>query len=125
MYLGLNIKRLRKARKLSQTELGEELGVSNSQIGAYESEKSEPPVSKLILLADLFEVSLQDLVLTDLSKEEPKYERPDVAYGSLDEETKEDVFHELNEELRKRIKVLEAFVANVAPEEAKRWGIIE
>jgi transcriptional regulator with XRE-family HTH domain len=125
MYIHQNIKYLRKIKNLTQSDLGDTLGIVGNQIARYERGDSDPPVTKIIQLADLFEVSLQDLVLTDLSKEEPKFPRPDVAYGSMDEETKEDAFHELNEELRKRIKIFEAFAASVAPEEARKWGLIE
>lgn len=125
MHIHQNIKLLRKRRNLTQTQLGDILELKGSQVTRYEKGDSDPPVTKLIQLADLFEVSLQDLVLTDLSKEEPKFPRPDKPYGSMDEETKEDAFHELNEELRKRIKIFEAFVTSVAPEEAKKWGLIE
>ncbi|MGH1435494.1 MAG: helix-turn-helix domain-containing protein [Lewinella sp.] len=125
MYIHTNIKLLRKRLNLTQADLGDHLGIVGNQITRYEKGDSEPPVSKLIQLADLFEVSLQDLALTDLSKEAPKYPRPDQPYGSMDEEKQDGVLEELNSELRKRIKILEDFVIEVDPERAKRWGIIE
>jgi transcriptional regulator with XRE-family HTH domain len=125
MYIDQNIKHLRKLKDLTQADLGSMLGIVGNQIARYERGDSEPPVSKLIQLADIFEVSLQDLALTELSKEAPKYPRPDQPYGLMDEEKKDDALEELNKELRKRIKILEDFVVEVDPERAKRWGIID
>ena len=120
MYLGLNIKTLRKKRKLSQSELGELLNITNSQVSAYESEKSEPPVSKVIQMADLFKVSVQDLLLTDLSSESPQFKEPEVPYGQQEEGK---VIAELNNELRKRLIILEHKLKELDPELAKDWGI--
>lgn len=120
MHLGLNIKYLRKAKKISQDDLGELLGVSRSQISAYESENSEPPISKLIKLADYFKVNIQDLLFTDLSKEAPKFKEPEVPYSQQDEDT---MIAELNDQLRKRVLVLEKILKESDPDLAKEWGI--
>lgn len=49
-----NIKKLRKARGWTQTELGEKIGVSKNSISAWEQGKSEPKGESLSKLADLF-----------------------------------------------------------------------
>lgn len=125
MYLAQNISFLRKKESLSQSDLGNQLGIKGNQVGRYEKGDSDPPVSKLIQLADIFDVSLQDLVMTDLSADSPRFPRPDQPYGSMNEDKKEAVFEELNQELRKRIKILEDYVVKQDPDQARRWGIIE
>ena len=49
-----NVKKLRKARGWTQTELGEKIGVSKNSISAWEQGKSEPKGESLSKLADLF-----------------------------------------------------------------------
>ena len=59
------LKVLRKKQGLTQTELGEKVGVKQSAYGKWENEKTEPSLEKLIVLADFFEVSLDWLVGRD------------------------------------------------------------
>jgi len=55
------IEELRRKNNMSQKELGEKIGVSQNTISAWEK-KSPPPTSKLILLAQLFDVSIDHLL---------------------------------------------------------------
>ena len=54
---------LRKKRGLSQEELGFELGVSRQTVSKWESGQSYPDFQRLVLLADYFDISLDELVL--------------------------------------------------------------
>lgn len=67
MHLGLNIKTLRRAKKMSQEELAEAIGKTSSAISTYEKGKADPSTSVLIELAQFFEVSIDDLLFTNLS----------------------------------------------------------
>jgi transcriptional regulator with XRE-family HTH domain len=125
MYLSQNIKFLRKTNSLTQAEFGDKLGIQASQITKYEKGTSDPPVAKLIQIADIFEVSLQDLVMTDLTTNPPQFSRPDKPYGTLDESGQNEMLERLNKELTKRILQLEDYVAKNDPDQARRWGIIE
>ena len=62
MTLGQRIQELRKAHDLSQEALGEKLGVSRQAISRWEMDGAVPEVDKLIQLAKLFGVSLNDLL---------------------------------------------------------------
>ena len=53
---------LRKRKGLSQEELANKLNVSRQTVSKWESEQSTPDVEKIILLSDLFEVTLDELV---------------------------------------------------------------
>lgn len=53
---------------MSQEKLSIELGITRSRLGAYEENRSEPPIDLLIKLSDYFGVSIDALVRGDLSR---------------------------------------------------------
>lgn len=55
------LRELRTAAKMSQTALGNAIGITIKQIQRYEMGTSEPTLSKLIALADVFGVSIDYL----------------------------------------------------------------
>lgn len=57
-----NIKTLRKSKKLSQTELGEKIGVTKQQICVWEKSIYQPRMENLVKLAEALEVSVNDLI---------------------------------------------------------------
>lgn len=65
--LGSRIKRLRLEREISQKELAQLLEVSVPEISFYENSKRIPPLEKLIRLSEIFEISLNELVLGEES----------------------------------------------------------
>lgn len=62
MNLVENLQKQRKAHGLSQEELAEKCGISRQAIAKWESGNSLPSIETLILLADLYEMSLDELV---------------------------------------------------------------
>lgn len=62
MSFGSNLERIRKEKKISQTTLGEELGLTQQMISSYEKGTSSPNVELLIKVADYFGVSIDSLV---------------------------------------------------------------
>ena len=62
MTLGENIRKRREELKLSQEHVAERLGVSRQAISKWEKGQSEPTVNNLIQLANIFEISLSELV---------------------------------------------------------------
>lgn len=70
MYLPENIRYLRKKHHISQETLAGELGYKSfTTIQKWEKGIAEPPLSVLLQLAKAFQVDLDDLTGTDLSKE--------------------------------------------------------
>ena len=63
MSIGKNIALLRKAKGLTQAELGDLLGVSNQAVSKWESEMTMPDVMLLPTIADTFQCSMDDLFL--------------------------------------------------------------
>lgn len=64
-----NLRYLRNKHRIPQTDIGKLIGVGQKEISNYEKGKHEIPVPKLIVLADFFGVTLDQLVKQDLSKE--------------------------------------------------------
>lgn len=79
MELGKQIKKYRKERSLSQDVLAEKVYVSRQTISNWENDKSYPDVNSLVLLSEVFDVSLDQLIKGDvkmmkeqISKEDQK-----------------------------------------------------
>jgi transcriptional regulator with XRE-family HTH domain len=62
-----NLKFLRTQKGLTQKQLAEKLGLKQAAIGAYEEERSTPPLNSLLDIVKIFDVNLDDLVNQDLS----------------------------------------------------------
>ena len=62
MNVGQTINRLRTARAMSQGDLADALEVSRQSISKWETGASVPELDKLVKLAELFGVSLDELV---------------------------------------------------------------
>jgi len=79
MTLAEKILKLRTARNLSQGDLAEALEVSRQSVSKWETGQSVPDLDKIIKLADLFGVSVDELVREGERPEPPK-EEPQVIY---------------------------------------------
>jgi len=66
MELGKRIREYRNALKWNQDELAEKMFVSRQTISSWENDKSYPDVQSLLLLSNLFDVSLDQLVKGDV-----------------------------------------------------------
>lgn len=65
-YFAQNLKSLRKEKNLTQPQLAEKLHVSKGMISFWENEKYEPTATNIIAIADFFDISIDDLLLTPL-----------------------------------------------------------
>lgn len=61
---------LRKAKKATQEELANAIGVNRSMIGSYEEGRAVPRISALQLLSYYFKVTIDDLINIDLREAE-------------------------------------------------------
>ena len=68
MELGKRIKDLRSAHNWNQDELAEKMFVSRQTISNWENEKSYPDIQSILLLSNLFEISLDQLVKGDVEQ---------------------------------------------------------
>lgn len=62
MTLGENIKQYRAIKGIGQRQLAASLNVTVKTVSHWETDYSEPSVAQLILLADYFEISIDELV---------------------------------------------------------------
>ena len=69
-FAGKNLKYLRKDKDLTQEQFAKEIGIKRSLLGAYEEERAEPRIEVLEKVSDNFQVSLDELLRTDLSKQQ-------------------------------------------------------
>ena len=63
--LGERIKKYREEKKMTQAEVAEVLGVKPATISKYEAETLEPYIESLKKLAEIFEVSVDELLKED------------------------------------------------------------
>ena len=60
--LSENIYKYRKKMKMSQEELGDEIGVSTQAVSKWERGVSDPGLNHIIAMAEIFSVSLDELI---------------------------------------------------------------
>ena len=70
---GLNLKYLRKLRGWTQEEFAMKLGIKRSLIGAYEEERADPRLDVLETVADIFKLTLDELLLKELNNQAGNY----------------------------------------------------
>ena len=80
MTLAEKILSLRTARGMSQDDLAEKLEVSRQSVSKWETGQSTPDLDKIIKLADLFGVSMDELVRDGERPQPPEPPRPQVVY---------------------------------------------
>lgn len=77
MTLGEKIKEQRTAHGLSQETLAEQMGVSRQAVTKWEADQSAPSSEKLIALAKLFHISLDELIGNEVTPGEvPQGKKP-------------------------------------------------
>jgi len=68
-----NLKYLRKLRGWTQEEFAQKLRIKRSLLGAYEEERAEPRIEILEVVADMFKLTLDDLLRKDVSDSKTNY----------------------------------------------------
>jgi transcriptional regulator with XRE-family HTH domain len=70
---GKNLKYLRKLRGWTQEEFATRVQIKRSLLGAYEEERAEPRLEVLEIVGDIFKLSLDELLLTELGDNKGNY----------------------------------------------------
>ena len=95
---------LRKQKGLSQEELANRLNVSRQTISKWEVGESTPDMEKLAAISELFDISLDELVLDKAAKKEETTEQ--TTKSELYSDIKEHVLTEDNKKkARKGLKI--------------------
>lgn len=82
MTLGQKIFELRNQQKMSQGDLAEKLNVSRQSISKWETDASIPELDKLIMLSDLFGITMDELVRDELPEKSADEEMKDTEKSS-------------------------------------------
>ena len=75
MTLGQKIFELRNEQKMSQGDLAEKLNVSRQSISKWETDASVPELDKLIMLSDLFHITIDELVKDEIHEKSTDEEK--------------------------------------------------
>ena len=92
------INKLRLKRKMTQGELGEMLGVSNKTVSKWEMGISLPEIDTLVKITEIFDISLEELVLNKENKR--------IVTDEMEEQIKKEKKKERNSEPFKIVKVI-------------------
>lgn len=76
-YFNTNLKYLRITSGLKQEDLGKKLGKDYSTIGKWENGTRSPVMEDVLKIAEIFNVELNKLLLTDLRMQNPPTEKED------------------------------------------------
>jgi transcriptional regulator with XRE-family HTH domain len=120
VYLSQNLEFILHQKKMKKADLARLLDVSHQQASKYVDGQNQPRIEALVVMAQHFDVALDDLVLVNLSKEagRPFGEGTADKVQDIDEQT-----IELNKLLRLRIAELERNLKASDPDLAKDLGI--
>ncbi|MBP3665361.1 MAG: helix-turn-helix transcriptional regulator [Tyzzerella sp.] len=73
--LGMMIVSLRKEKGMTQLELAEKMGVTDKAVSKWERDLSCPDINSLPKLAEIFEISVDELMQVKSSAQEQKEEK--------------------------------------------------
>ena len=93
--IGERLTKLRKAKKLTQDELGAQIGVSKYSISMYENNNHTPPEGAIIAIAKYFNVSMD--YLAGLIDEPYSYIREEAYVFQVSKDTPEIIYDVLSE----------------------------
>lgn len=129
-YFHLNIKALRNGANFTQEKMGKVIGKAKETIATYEKRGSEPNFKSMIILSDYFQISIDDLIRSDISKWEKipsigegdnivMISPPEQKVKPFTSEAERDLHIELIAQMRRRIKELEHIIRENCPQVAK------
>ena len=93
--IGERLSKLRKARRLTQDELGHHLNLSKYSVSMYENNKHTPPESALVAMAKYFDVSMD--YLAGLIDEPYSFTREDAYVIKIPKDTPDIIYDVLFE----------------------------
>ena len=83
------IKKLRKEKNITQQELADMIPVDRSVVSKWERGEAQPPVDKIILLSNIFNVSIDEMISGErVTKENQKEQKEDLSNFLIKQESK-------------------------------------
>ncbi|MBR6808423.1 MAG: helix-turn-helix transcriptional regulator [Clostridia bacterium] len=102
MSIGTTIKKLRRNKGITQEQLAEYLGISASAVSQWESEKSCPDIYQLPILANVFDVTTDEILEVDIRNNEEKIKSIEAEAWELSNKgLKDEAMNVLNEGIHK------------------------
>lgn len=90
------LKKIRKSKKITQEQLAEKLDISRSKVSSWETNKRDMSITEAIKLANIYEVSLDNLFeINKITKEE---------YVKISEK----FFKDTNIRLEEKVEIIES-----------------
>ncbi|MBQ6580159.1 MAG: helix-turn-helix domain-containing protein [Oscillospiraceae bacterium] len=80
MEIGKQIKKHRTELGLSQEEFADKIFVTRQTVSNWENDKNYPDINSLVLMAEIFGVSLDSLVKGDIEKMQEEIKKEDIEY---------------------------------------------
>ena len=114
MMLGENLRRLRSDRRLTQEKLSSELGVSPQAVSRWETGAALPDICMLPVIADFFDVSIDELLGRGTNCPPPEREAAFRKMAELDSCDLKDEAIALNREMSKRFPGDDYFLHSLA-----------
>ncbi len=105
-FFSKNLQFLRKEKHLTQSELANKINVDQTTIGRWEDGNREPTIGNVANIAEVFNVSIPDLLDKDLSKEDNTYDETDILfdkYKNVLSESDKNIIKTIIEERKKEI----------------------
>ena len=79
-----NLKYLRKKISLTQEQMAQQIGIKRSLLGAYEEGRADPRISNLLKFSEIFNLSVDELIGTDLADRNGSVPGPKATDGLQD-----------------------------------------
>ncbi len=67
-FFSINLKHLRKLKRLTQNDFAQKIGINRPKLGSYEEGRAEPSLTTLQNISQFFKIKIDDLLERDLSK---------------------------------------------------------
>ena len=82
MEIGKQIKKYRTELSLSQEEFADKIFVTRQTVSNWENDKNYPDINSLVLMTEIFGISLDSLVKGDIEKMQEEIKKEDIEYFS-------------------------------------------
>lgn len=132
LYIGENIKRLRRERELTQETLAEFLGVTFQSVSKWERGESYPDITILPSIASFFKVSADELLGIDDSERKNKIKKYIDEYNDLRMKNSPYVFEQISKAVKEfpgdydlLVRYLEMLLAEKSAADADSESIVD
>lgn len=82
-FFSTNLKFIREQKGLSQNKLASMVGVNQTTIARWESQEIAPSIDNVEDVANVLNISLPDLIATDLRLIQPNTEQKEIDFGNI------------------------------------------